>query len=46
LRRAPLLDKIFTDAKGKNVTYDLKPDPTTAVGTSQVADAVVDKLKR
>jgi isocitrate dehydrogenase (NAD+) len=33
-------------AEGKNVTYDLKPDPTTAVGTSQVADAVIEKLKR
>jgi len=34
-------------AEGKNVTYDLKPDaPDTAVGTSQVADAVIEKLKR
>jgi len=33
-------------AEGKNVTYDLKLDPTTAVGTSQVADAVIKKLKR
>jgi isocitrate dehydrogenase (NAD+) len=32
-------------AEGKNVTYDLKLDPTTAVGTSQVADAVIAKLK-
>jgi len=32
-------------AEGKNVTYDLKLDPVTAVGTSQVADAVVAKLK-
>jgi isocitrate dehydrogenase (NAD+) len=31
--------------EGKNVTYDLKLDPTTAVGTSQVADAVIEKLK-
>jgi len=31
--------------EGKNVTYDLKLDPTTAVGTSQVADAVINKLK-
>jgi len=34
-------------AEGKNVTYDMKPtreDPT-AVGTSQVADAVIEKLK-
>jgi isocitrate dehydrogenase (NAD+) len=32
---------------GKNVTYDLKEkrnDPTS-VGTSQVADAIIDQLK-
>jgi isocitrate dehydrogenase (NAD+) len=33
-------------AEGKNVTYDLKLDHATAVGTSQVADAVIAKLKR
>ena len=35
-------------AEGKNVTYDLKlrPDDPTAVGTSQVADAVIEKLLR
>ncbi len=34
-------------AEGKNVTYDLKPDPrdSSAVGTSQVADAVIARLK-
>jgi len=34
-------------AEGKNVTYDLKLDPKdrSAVRTSQVADAVVEKLK-
>ncbi|MBJ7599850.1 isocitrate/isopropylmalate dehydrogenase family protein [Candidatus Nephthysia bennettiae] len=34
-------------AEGTSVTYDLKSrrDDPTAVGTSQVADAVVDKLK-
>jgi isocitrate dehydrogenase (NAD+) len=34
-------------AEGKNVTYDLKPDSDklTAVGTSQVADAVIKKLE-
>ncbi|HUY77119.1 MAG TPA: isocitrate/isopropylmalate dehydrogenase family protein [Ktedonobacterales bacterium] len=34
-------------AEGKNVTYDLKPRPDdpTAVGTSQVADAVIAKLR-
>jgi len=33
-------------AEGKNVTYDLKLDRSTAVGTSQVTDAVITKLKR
>ncbi len=35
-------------AEGKNVTYDLKPrsDDHTAVGTSQVADAVIEKLEK
>lgn len=34
-------------AEGKSVTYDMKPSPDdpTAVGTSQVADAVIEKLK-
>jgi len=33
-------------AEGKYVTYDLKPEAAdTAVGTSQVADAVVEKLR-
>ena len=34
-------------AEGKNITYDLKPDSerATAVGTSQVADAVIEKLE-
>jgi len=33
-------------AEGKSVTYDLKPDPndSSAVGTIQVADAVIEKL--
>src|SRR6184192_860140 len=33
-------------AEGKSVTYDMKPtrDDPTAVGTSQVADAVIAKL--
>src|ERR671931_665525 len=32
--------------EGKNVTYDMKPtrDDPTAVGTSEVADAIIDKL--
>jgi isocitrate dehydrogenase (NAD+) len=31
---------------GKSVTYDMKPtrDDPTAVGTSEVADAIIDKL--
>ena len=35
-------------AEGTHVTYDMKPsrDDPTAVGTSQVADAVIEKLER
>jgi isocitrate dehydrogenase (NAD+) len=35
-------------ADGRNVTYDMKPsrDDPTAVGTSQVADAIVAQLQR
>jgi len=34
-------------AEGKNVTYDLKPEAerAQAVSTSQVADAVIEKLE-
>ncbi len=34
-------------AEGKNVTYDMKPnrDDPTAVGTSQMADAIIEKMK-
>jgi isocitrate dehydrogenase (NAD+) len=34
-------------AEGKSVTYDLKPRPDdpTAVGTSQVADAIIARMK-
>jgi isocitrate dehydrogenase (NAD+) len=34
-------------AEGKDVTYDMKPtrDDPTAVGTSQVADAVIAKMQ-
>ena len=34
-------------AEGKSVTYDMKPsrDDPTAVGTSHVADAVIEKLQ-
>ena len=32
--------------EGRHVTYDMKPtrDDPTAVGTSEVADAIIDKL--
>lgn len=35
-------------AEGKHVTYDLKPhrDDPTAVGTREMADAIVDRLRR
>ncbi len=43
------LEKAISDviAEGKYITYDLKPDSETdsAVGTSQVADAVIEKLE-
>jgi isocitrate dehydrogenase (NAD+) len=34
-------------AEGRDLTYDMKPtrDDPTAVGTSQVADAIIEKLK-
>jgi isocitrate dehydrogenase (NAD+) len=33
-------------AEGKDVTYDMKPTRTdpTSVGTSEVADAIIDEL--
>jgi isocitrate dehydrogenase (NAD+) len=46
---AERLEKAIAEviAEGKNVTYDLKlnRDDPTAVGTSQVADAVIEKLR-
>ena len=35
-------------AEGERVTYDLKPtrDDPTAVGTSQYADAIIERLER
>ena len=35
-------------AEGKSLTYDMKPtrDDPTAVGTSEVADAIIDKLEQ
>jgi isocitrate dehydrogenase (NAD+) len=34
-------------AEGKDVTYDMKPDRNdpTAVGTSEMADAIIEKIK-
>jgi isocitrate dehydrogenase (NAD+) len=34
-------------AEGKSVTYDMKPsrDDTTAVGTSEYADAIIENLE-
>ena len=46
---AARLEKAIAEviAEGKNLTYDLKADSErdTAVGTSQVADAVIEKLE-
>lgn len=46
---ADRLEKAVADviAEGKNVTYDLTPDRTDkgAVGTSQMADAIIERLK-
>jgi len=48
-KNADRLEKAIADviAEGKNVTYDLKPNVPNAgvVGTSQVADAVIEKLE-
>jgi isocitrate dehydrogenase (NAD+) len=33
-------------AEGKNVTYDMKPNSAESVGTSQVADAVIKKMRQ
>jgi isocitrate dehydrogenase (NAD+) len=46
---AARLEKAIAEviAEGKSVTYDMKPDrdDPTAVGTSQVADAIIEKLE-
>jgi isocitrate dehydrogenase (NAD+) len=46
---ADRLEQAIADiiAEGRNVTYDLKPEAERdkAVGTSQVADAIIEKLK-
>ncbi len=43
---ADRLEKAIADVivDGKNVTYDIMPDSASGVGTSQVADAVIEKL--
>jgi isocitrate dehydrogenase (NAD+) len=46
---AQRLERAIADviAEGESVTYDMKPtrsDPT-AVGTSEVADAIIEKLE-
>ena len=43
---ADRLEKAVADVivDGKNVTYDIMPDSESGVGTSQVADAVIEKL--
>ncbi|MBN2455729.1 MAG: isocitrate/isopropylmalate dehydrogenase family protein [Sedimentisphaerales bacterium] len=47
--QAQRLDSAVADviAEGKNVTYDMKADRNdpTAVGTSQMADAIIEKIK-
>src|SRR5688500_277817 len=46
---AERLEKAIAEviAEGKSVTYDMKPtrDDPTAVGTSEVADAIIEKLE-
>lgn len=50
IKNANRLEKAIAEviAEGKNVTYDMKPGIANArvVGTSQVADAVIKKLKK
>ena len=46
---ADRLERAFAEvvAEGKNVTYDMKPnrDDPTAVGTSEMADAIIARMK-
>ena len=50
VKAADRLEKAIADviAEGKNVTYDMKPNIVNpqVVGTSQVADAVIEKLEK
>jgi isocitrate dehydrogenase (NAD+) len=47
---ADALESAIADVirEGRSVTYDMKPtrDDPTAVGTSEVADAIIEKLER
>jgi isocitrate dehydrogenase (NAD+) len=49
-KEADRLEKAVADiiAEGKDVTYDMKEkrDDPTAVGTSQMADAIIARMKR
>jgi isocitrate dehydrogenase (NAD+) len=47
-KAADRLEKAIAEVitEGKNVTYDMKPGGAQAVGTSQVADAVIEKLQK
>jgi len=49
LKAANSLEKTIADviAEGKSVTYDMKADldDVSVAGTSQVADAVIEKLR-
>ncbi len=46
-KAADRLEKAIAEviAKGENVTFDMKPGSAQIVGTSQVADAVIEKLE-
>jgi len=48
-KAAELLEQAVAEviAEGRSVTYDLKPDPAdpSAVGTAQMADAIINKIK-
>jgi len=50
MSEADKLEKAVAEviAEGQNVTYDMKPDRTdpTAVGTSQMADAIIKKMEK
>ncbi len=50
MKEAQILERATAEviAEGKEVTYDMKPDrdDPTAVGTSQMADAIIRKIKK